>query len=113
MLVQLVITIALYTTTPELQGNWSSYGNVSHAKGQALCRKSLVWIPSAFWQLLWSWVFGLYTLFKVRNIRDTHYWRLGTWLSVVSGLPGTPLWLAAVFCLKFKPVNIRWVPPMW
>ncbi|KAK4613617.1 hypothetical protein CLAFUW4_09658 [Fulvia fulva] len=113
MLVQLIITAVLYATTPELQGDWTSYGKVTHAKGQALCRKSLVWIPSAFWQLFWTWVFGLYTLYKIRNIRDTHYWRLGTWLSVIFGLPGTPLWIAAVFCIKFKPVNIRWVPPMW
>ena len=113
MLVQLIVTAVLYATTPELQGDWSSYGKVSHAKGQALCRKSLVWIPSAFWQLFWTWVFGIYTLYKIRNIRDTHHWRLGTWLSVVFGLPGTPLWIAAVFCIKFKPVNIRWVPPMW
>lgn len=113
MLIQLVITAALYATSPVLQGDWTSYGKVSHAKGQALCRKSVLWIPSAFWQLLWSWVFGLYTLYKVRNIADTHYWRLGTWLSIISGLPGTPLWLAAVFCRSWKPVNIRWVPPMW
>lgn len=113
MAVQLIITAVLYATSPTLQGDWSSYGNVTHAKGQALCRKSLEWVPSAFWQLLWSWVFGLYTLWKIRNIRDVHYWRLGTWLSIISGLPGTPLWIAAVFCQKFKPVNIRWVPPMW
>ncbi|KAF7193423.1 hypothetical protein HII31_05203 [Pseudocercospora fuligena] len=113
MLIQFVISAVLYATTPELQGDWRSYGKVTHAKGQALCRKSLQWIPSAFWQLLWSWVFGLYTLYKIRNIRDTHYWRLGTWLCIISGLPGTPLWLAAVFNISWKPVNIRWVPPMW
>ncbi|EME42507.1 hypothetical protein DOTSEDRAFT_175624 [Dothistroma septosporum NZE10] len=113
MFVQVVITAVLYATSPELQGDWKSYGKVSHAKGQALCRKSLLWVPSAFWQLWWSWVFGIYTLYKIRNIHDTHYWRLGTWLSVIFGLPGTPLWLAAVFCIHFKPVNIRWVPPMW
>ncbi|KXT07592.1 hypothetical protein AC578_10215 [Pseudocercospora eumusae] len=113
MFIQFIISAVLYATTPELQGDWRSYGNVTHAKGQALCRKSLQWIPSAFWQLLWSWVFGLYTLYQIRNIRDTHYWRLGTWLCIISGLPGTPLWLAAVFNASWKPVNIRWIPPMW
>lgn len=113
MLIQLIITAAIYAATPELQGDWRSFGNVPHAKGQALCRKSVAWIPSAFWQLAWSWFFGLWTLWKIRHIHDTHYWRLGTWLSVISGLPGTPLWIAAVFCIQFKPVNIRWVPPMW
>lgn len=113
MLIQVVVTAVVYAATPELQGDWRSFGKVTHAKGQALCRKSPAWIPSAFWQLAWSWVFGLWTLYKIRNIHDTHYWRVGTWLSVISGLPGTPLWIAAVFCIQFKPVNIRWVPPMW
>lgn len=113
MLIQVIVTAVVYAATPELQGDWRSFGKVTHAKGQALCRKSPAWIPSAFWQLAWSWLFGLWTLYKIRNIHDTHYWRLGTWLCVISGLPGTPLWLAAVFSLQFKPVNIRWVPPMW
>lgn len=113
MLLQVIVTAVVYATSPELQGDWRSYGKVSHAKGQALCRKSPAWIPSAFWQLAWSWVFGLWTLYKIRSIHDTHYWRLGVWLSVISGLPGTPLWIAAVFCKQFKPVNIRFVPPMW
>ena len=113
MVVQLIITGALYGTTPTLQGDWSSYGHVPHSKGQALCRKSLEWIPSAFWQLFWSWLFGPYLLFKVRNINDVHYWRLQVIFSVLSGLPGTPLWLAAVYSLGFKKVNPWWVPPMW
>jgi hypothetical protein len=113
MTVQLIITAALYATTPTLQGDWSSYGDVSHAKGQALCRKSLEWIPSAFWQLAWSWLYGPYLLFRVRNIHDVHYWRLQVIYSVVSGLPGAPLWLAALYSTAFKPVNRWWVPPMW
>jgi hypothetical protein len=113
MTVQLIITAALYATTPTLQGDWSSYGDVPHAKGQALCRKSLEWIPSAFWQLAWSWLYGPYLLFRVRNIHDVHYWRLQVIYSVVSGLPGAPLWLAALYSTAFKPVNRWWVPPMW
>ncbi|ETI22891.1 hypothetical protein G647_04685 [Cladophialophora carrionii CBS 160.54] len=113
MTVQLIITAALYATTPTLQGDWSSYGDVSHAKGQALCRKSPEWIPSAFWQLAWSWLYGPYLLFRVRNIHDVHYWRLQVIYSVISGLPGAPLWLAALYSTAFKPVNRRWVPPMW
>ena len=113
MVVQLIVTGALYATTPTLQGDWSSFGHVSHAKGQGLCRKSLEWIPSAFWQLAWSWLYGPYLLFKVRNIHDVHYWRLQVIYSVISGLPGTPLWLASVYSTGFKQVNPWWVPPMW
>ena len=52
-------------------------------------------------------------LYTIRNIHDAHYWRLQTILSIVSGLPGTPLWIAAAFSREFHPVNIWWVPPMW
>ncbi|KAK5147710.1 hypothetical protein LTR32_000869 [Rachicladosporium monterosium] len=112
---QLVMTGALYATTPTLQGDWSSYGDIPYAKGQSRCRKSLEWIPSAFWQLFWSWVYGPYVLYKIQNIHDAHHWRLQTVLSIVSGLPGTPLWIASVFTPggKFHPVNIWWVPSMW
>ncbi|KAK0262875.1 hypothetical protein B0A54_09009 [Friedmanniomyces endolithicus] len=115
MLVQIVMTGALYATSPTLQGDCSSYGDIPYAKGQSRCRKSLEWIPSAFWQLFWSWVYGPYVLYKIKNIHDAHHWRLQTVLSIVSGLPGTPLWIASVFTPggKFHPVNIWWVPSMW
>lgn len=113
MIVQLFVTIILYATSPVLQGDWSSFGDIPFRHGQAKCRKSKAWIPSAFWQLFWSWVFGPYMLYRIRHIRDEHHWRLQTILSVLSGLLGTPLWLAALYQISWKPVDIRWVPPMW
>jgi len=85
MAVQFVITGVLYGTTPTLHGDWSSYGKLPFNKGQGLCRKSLQWIPSAFWQLFWTWIYGPYELFKIRHIRDSHHWRLQTILCIVSG----------------------------
>lgn len=85
LVIQLIVTGVLYATTPTLQGDWRSYGKVTHAKGQALCRKSLQWTPSALWQLIWSWLFGPYILFKIRKIHDVHHWRLQVILSVISG----------------------------
>lgn len=40
---QLIITGILYATSPELQGDWSSYGHITHAAGQLKCRGSLEW----------------------------------------------------------------------
>lgn len=71
------------------------------------------WVPSAFWQLFWTWIYGPYELYRIRNIRDAHRWRLQTILCIVAGLPGSPLWIAAVFSTAFKPVNPWFVPPMW
>jgi len=41
---QLVMTGALYASSPVLQGDWSSFGHLSYAKGQSKCRKSLEWL---------------------------------------------------------------------
>jgi hypothetical protein len=110
---QLIITSAIYAGSPTLQGDWSSYGDLPFNKGQAKCRKTLEWVPSAFWQLFWTWIYGPYELYRIRNIRDAHRWRLQAILCIVSGLPGSPLWIAAVFSTAFKPVNPWFVPPMW
>lgn len=110
---QLIITSAIYASSRTLQGDWSSYGDIPFNKGQIKCRKTLEWVPSAFWQLIWTWVYGPYELYRIRNIRDAHRWRLQTVLCIVSGLPGSPLWIAAVFSKAFKPVNPWFVPPMW
>jgi hypothetical protein len=63
--------------------------------------------------MFWTWIYGPYELYRIKNIRDAHRWRLQTILCVVSGLPGSPLWIAAVFSTAFKPVNPWFVPPMW
>lgn len=111
LVVQVIVTLAIYLTNPKLQGYW--VGVKSYADGQAKCRKGIEWTPSAFWQLFWAWVCGPYTLYKIRNIHDVHHWRLQVILCVVSGLPGTPLWLAALWSPSFKPINPWFVPPMW
>jgi hypothetical protein len=88
---QLVITAIIYARSPTLQGDWSSYGDIPYNKGQVKCRKTLEWIPSAFWQLFWTWVYGPYELYRIRNIRDAHRWRLQTILCIISGYVSSPL----------------------
>lgn len=110
MVCQVVVTAAIYGTNKKLQGHW---GTLTKAKGQAQCRKGLEWIPSAMWQLFFCCIYGPYLLYKIRHVRDTHFWRLQVMCCVISGFPGAPLWLASVFSTAFKPVNKWWVPPLW
>jgi hypothetical protein len=79
---QVAVTAAIYGTNRKLQGHW---GKIPYPQGQAACRKGLEWIPSAFWQMFWSCIYGPYLLYKIRNIQDTHHWRLQTILCVISG----------------------------
>lgn len=97
MILQIVVTAAIYGTSKKLQGNW---GKIAKSQGQALCRKGPEWyvlcsilllfqlgfrIPSALWQLFWCCIYGPYLLYKIRKVHDTHHWRMQTVLCVVSG----------------------------
>lgn len=43
LLIQLIITSAMYATSPVLQGDWSSFGPIPFNKGQGKCRRSVEW----------------------------------------------------------------------
>lgn len=41
-------------------------------------------IPSILWQLFWSWIFAPCILWKIRKIREIHYWRLQITICVIA-----------------------------
>lgn len=112
MLAQVIITLGVFLASRKFHSSWGVTGPY-HELSAANCRKGWEWIPSAFWQLVWTWLLGPYTLIKIRNIKDVHYWKTTTVICILAGLPGTPLWLAALYLPSLEPVNKLWVPPMW
>ncbi|KAI9798104.1 MAG: hypothetical protein M1833_005001 [Piccolia ochrophora] len=90
-----------------------SFGITSATGDARQCRQGWEWIPTASWQFIWTFGFGPYILFKIRNIKDVHRWTLQTTLAVSFSLPGTPLWLAAIYGRGFEKVNLYWPAPMW
>ncbi|KAL8650564.1 MAG: hypothetical protein Q9226_005097, partial [Calogaya cf. arnoldii] len=92
---------------------FSSYGIVEHHTTPGLCRRGWEWTPSVAWQFLWNYAVGPYLLWKIRMIHDIYHWRLQTIIAIVAGLPGTPLWFAAVTTDKFAAINKYWLPSMW
>lgn len=68
---------------------------------------------SIVWQFFWSWIYAPYILWKSRNIKDTHGWRIQTILCCVAGLPASPLWLCALYMPQFGPINGFFIPPQW
>ncbi|KAF2493095.1 hypothetical protein BU16DRAFT_564387 [Lophium mytilinum] len=111
MLVQLIVTSAVYGTSRTLQGHFDP--SLTHAQGAGKCRRRLEWIPSAIWQLWWSCLYGPYLLYRIRHISDVYCWRPQIACSVVAGFPGSPLWLAAIHSPAFAKVNLFWIPPLW
>lgn len=109
MVVQFVASLIIYT----ISRRFHDYGLVDHPTNPSSCRRGWEWAPSIIWQFLWNFFFGPYLLWKIKPIHDIYHWRLQTWLSVVAGLLGTPLWLAAVYTDSFASVNKYWAPPMW
>lgn len=65
------------------------------------------------WQFFWAWIYAPYILWKSRDIKDTHGWRLQTVLCCVAGLPCSPLWLCGLYLPQFSQINANWIPPMW
>lgn len=63
--------------------------------------------------MFWSWVYGPFVLWRSRNIRDTHGWRVQTILCCIAGLPCTPLWLCGLYLPQFAPINAVFRPPSW
>ncbi|EER43910.1 conserved hypothetical protein [Histoplasma capsulatum H143] len=72
-------------------------------------------LPTIIWQFFWSWIFAPYVLYKIRDIRDVHCWRLQTTLCIVSGLIALPMWLGSLYSpnLEYRQMNFYWAPPLW
>ncbi|OJD17253.1 hypothetical protein AJ78_02635 [Emergomyces pasteurianus Ep9510] len=92
-----------------------SYGLWSTFENHLQCRQGVEWLPTIIWQFFWSWIFAPYVLFKIRNIRDVHCWRLQTTLCIVSGLIALPMWLGSLYSpnLEYRQMNTYWAPPLW
>ncbi|KAB2577661.1 putative integral membrane protein [Lasiodiplodia theobromae] len=90
-----------------------SYGLFGEWSGKANCHRGPhgEWVPTAISQLLICWVWGPYTLWYARNIRDSHYWSLQTFVNLIAGMPGTPLWMAFLYSNNPTVIAInRWFP---
>ncbi|KAL8993040.1 MAG: hypothetical protein Q9169_006640 [Polycauliona sp. 2 TL-2023] len=109
MMVQFLGSLLIYV----ISRKFSLYGVVSHPTTPGLCRRGWEWAPSIIWQAAWNYIAGPYLLWKIRMIRDIYNWRLQTTLAILAGLPGTPLWLAAVYSDSLNGVSKYWNPAMW
>lgn len=77
------------------------------------CSRGWEWWLSIVWQFFWAWLYAPYILWKSRNIKDTHGWRIQTILCCIAGLPCSPLWLMGLYLPAFAPVNAYFIPPAW
>ena len=76
---QIIVTTILYFGSYRFH---ASYGFFSEHVNPWKCRRGLEWIPTVFWQAIWTFFVGPYVLFKTRNIHDIHYWALQTRLAI-------------------------------
>ncbi|MCJ1256066.1 hypothetical protein MMC24_003886 [Lignoscripta atroalba] len=109
MVVQVIVSLGIYLASRKFH----SFGSVSEYVGPAACRRGFEWVPTIAWQFIWTYFFGPYLLWKIRTIRDIYGWRRQTTIAVIAGLPGSPLWLAAVYSDGFFSVSKYWPAPMW
>ncbi|KAI1636988.1 hypothetical protein F4809DRAFT_344722 [Biscogniauxia mediterranea] len=115
MAVQLALTFIVYFGSEMFHPSYGFF----HLKvpgteqRKVACLTGWEWWLSIVWQFFWAWVYAPYMLWKTRNIRDTHGWRIQTICCCIAGLPASPLWLAALYIPEMAPVNAVVIPPMW
>ncbi|KAI9880973.1 MAG: hypothetical protein M1830_009467 [Pleopsidium flavum] len=107
--VQLVCAFTIFF----LSRKFHDFGVFAEKTSPGDCRRGSEWLPSIVWQYSWTFVYGPYVLYKIKDIQDIHYWKLQTILSIAASFPGSPLWLTAVYSDKFSTINKYWVAPMW
>ncbi|KAJ5687599.1 hypothetical protein N7536_010218 [Penicillium majusculum] len=109
--VQVLVSLSIFLTSRKFH----SFGTFSEHVSAMECRLGPEWIPSILWQLLWSWVFAPYVLWRIRNIHDIHHWRLQITCCVIATLPGSPMWFAALYSTTdiWAVINRYWVPALW
>ncbi|KAF2735269.1 hypothetical protein EJ04DRAFT_435303 [Polyplosphaeria fusca] len=96
-----------------------SYGFIDYtvqgtqAQVRMMCSKGWEWWPTIVWQFFWTWVYAPYMLWKSRNVRDVHGWRIQTICCCLVGLPASPLWLTGLYAPQMAPVNQYLIPPGW
>ncbi|KAI0023789.1 putative GprK-type G-protein coupled receptor protein [Xylariomycetidae sp. FL0641] len=71
------------------------------------------WIPSALWQVCWTWIVAPVLIWRSSGIRDTLGWRFQTIACCVSGLHATPMWLIASYSPAFYEINLYFTPSQW
>ncbi|GIJ92512.1 hypothetical protein Asppvi_001790 [Aspergillus pseudoviridinutans] len=116
MIAQILLTIIMWLISRKWHPTWGIPG--TEVTGPKMAQLSAMgrgweWWPSIFWQLFWAWIFAPIVLWKSRNIRDTHGWRVQTIGCAIANLPGAPLWLISLYVPAFDKVNQVWLPPQW
>ena len=81
LVVQIVLSFFIFFMSRKFHpyGIFSTYGD------NVQCRRGGEWFPSAFWQALWAYGYGPYILYRIRNIRDVHRWKIQTSVAIIFG----------------------------
>ncbi|KAJ5090941.1 hypothetical protein N7532_009625 [Penicillium argentinense] len=111
MIVQVFLSLSIFLSSRKFQ----SFGTFSEHVSAEECRRGPEWIPSILWQLVWSWIFAPYVLWRIRNIHDIHHWRRQITCCLIAALPGSPMWFAALYSSTktWEVINRYWVPALW
>lgn len=116
MLVQIFLTTLMWIISRKWHGSWGAPGTGVHGtpmEQKAEMGRGWEWWPTVVWQFFWAWLVAPIILWKSRNIRDTHGWRVQTIACAVGNLHATPMWLIAIYVPAMEKVNQYWLPPQW
>ncbi|OTA98559.1 hypothetical protein M426DRAFT_69568 [Hypoxylon sp. CI-4A] len=117
MIVQVLLTVGMWLANKKYHPTFGIAG--TELPGGTIDNQLLElgrgweWWPTAFWQLIWTWIIAPIMIWKSRKIHDTLGWRFQTIACCISNLHATPLWLIATYVPAFAPVNKYFAPSEW
>jgi hypothetical protein len=100
-------------TTFLVSRRFNPRGLLGHETTQFFCLLGWEWLPSGLYPFIWGWLVGPWILWRIRKIKDSHYWRLSTTMSIVFGLPALPLSLIIGIKPQFYFERPWWTPGLW
>ncbi|KAF2432314.1 hypothetical protein EJ08DRAFT_669591 [Tothia fuscella] len=116
---QILLTVIMFLISRKYHSSWGISG--TEVTGTPLERQikqgqGWEWWPLIAWQFFWYWVVAPITLWRARNIQDTHGWRVQTSVCCIVGkveLWALPMWLIALYVPAMAPCNEYWIPVQW
>ncbi|KAL2864850.1 uncharacterized protein BJX67DRAFT_200395 [Aspergillus lucknowensis] len=116
MAIQIFLTVLMWVISRKFHRSWGIPG--TEVYGSEMAQKTeqgrgWEWWPGVFSQVFWAWIVAPIILWRSRNIHDTQGWRVQTIACAIAGLPGTPMWLIALYVPGMEPVNKYLIPPQW
>ncbi|KAI1763150.1 hypothetical protein GGR53DRAFT_498275 [Hypoxylon sp. FL1150] len=117
MVVQVLLTVGMWLACKKYHPSFGVAGTELHpgtiAEQMVELSRGWEWWPTAFWQVIWTWIVAPTLIWRAWGIRDTLGWRFQTIACCIANLHATPMWLISMYLPAFEPINVYFSSSEW